>query len=125
MLGPLNISLGDYDLSSQNGFLPDPSSSWKLSNPYYSAWEVIVDQLPSYLRSLRLRKEVDKMPILSISNLHSERELQRAYHLLSFMTHGYIWGGQSPAEVCSFRQSRSNLVLRDSRNSPLRYPYLS
>lgn len=58
-----------------------------------------MNELPQLLESDRLREKVDALDLLSTSDLDSEAEWQRAYSLLSFMTHGYIWGGQSPSEV--------------------------
>jgi indoleamine 2,3-dioxygenase len=100
MLGPLNITLEDFGVSSQNGFLPDQLPLWRLPDSYYESWERIVCQLHSLLRLKRLRYEVDELPVLSTSRLGAETEWRRAYVVLSFMCHGYIWGGESPSEVC-------------------------
>ena len=100
MLGPLNIVLEDFGVSSRNGFLPDRLPLMHLSNPYYEEWEHIVDCLPQLLNDNTIRNKVDKLSLLSTSKLGSEREWQRAYVLLSFMTHAYIWGGVRPSEVC-------------------------
>jgi len=97
MLGPLNILLEDFGVS-RSGFLPATNPS-RLSNPYYSKWENMVVCLPRLLREKLLRDAVKEMPVLSTSNLFSLAEWQRAYLLLSFMTHGYIWGGEAPSEV--------------------------
>jgi indoleamine 2,3-dioxygenase len=99
MLGPLNIVLEDFGVSLQNGFLPDDMPLWQLPNSYYESWESIVGQIPSLLRTKRLRTEVDSLPVLSPSKLEAENEWQRAYLLLSFMTHAYIWGGDRPSEA--------------------------
>lgn len=101
MLGPLNINLEDFGVSPRNGFLPAQLPLWRLPNTYYESWEQIVCQLHSLLKSNRLRQEVDLLSILSTSRLETESEWQRAYLLLSFMTHAYIWGGETPSEVCT------------------------
>jgi indoleamine 2,3-dioxygenase len=100
MFGPLNIKLPEFGVSPQNGFLPNELPLWRLPNNYYDSWEKIVCHLHSLLRSNRLRQEVDSLSILSTSRLETESEWQRAYLLLSFMTHAYIWGGAIPSEVC-------------------------
>ena len=100
MLGPLNINLEDFGVSPRNGFLPAQLPLRRLPNTYYKSWEQIVCQLHSLLSSNRLRQEVDLLPVLSTSRLEAESEWQRAYLLLSFMTHAYIWGGEIPSEVC-------------------------
>lgn len=98
MLGPLNIVLEDFGVSPRNGFLPDELPLRRLSL-YYSAWEDIVARLPSLLQRKSLRGVVDRLPLLSTSELLSESQWQRAYVLLSFLAHGYIWGGDRPSEV--------------------------
>ncbi|KAG0650363.1 Indoleamine 2 [Hyphodiscus hymeniophilus] len=98
MLGPLNIPLEEFGVSSSTGFLPDQLPLWRLTNAYYDSWETILHRLPSLLRQHRLRCEVDALPTLSTSRLVAENEWQRAYLVLSFLTHAYIWGGESPSE---------------------------
>jgi indoleamine 2,3-dioxygenase len=105
MLGPLNIVLEDFSVSSQNGFLPDQLPLRRLSDPYFAPWESIIVNLHSLLGLKRLRQEVDALPVLSTSRLGAENEWQRAYLLLSFMTNGYIWGGDRPSEVRSLMSS--------------------
>jgi hypothetical protein len=101
MLGPLNISLEDFGVSTVNGFLPSELPVTCLSDPYYEVWEEIVTQLPHLLRQKTIRTHIDTLSTLSTSYLKSEREWQRAYVLLAFLTQGYIWGGAKPSEVCS------------------------
>jgi indoleamine 2,3-dioxygenase len=98
MLPPLP-NLADYGISEQYGFLPPEPPLQILPNPYYSHWEAIVGNLQALLLSRRLRTVIQKLPILETSRLRSPAEWRRAYVLLAFMTHGYIWGGDVPAEV--------------------------
>ncbi|PGH09475.1 indoleamine 2,3-dioxygenase [Blastomyces parvus] len=98
MLAPLP-SLEDYGLSPVTGFLPEEAPLQRLPDPYYAKWESIVSSLQALLLSHRLRPTIDNMPILSTANLNSEPEWRRAYVLLAFMLHAYVWGGDSPAEI--------------------------
>lgn len=98
MLGPLNIVLDDFGISNDTGFLPEDIPLRKL-NSYYKVWEDIVGEVPALLHDKTYRTKAERLPVLSVSKLHSEAEWQRAYVLLSFMTHSYIWGGQKPGEV--------------------------
>ena len=41
---------------------------------------------------------IDRLPIIPTSHLDTEPEWRRAYSILSFMAHGYIWGGEKPSE---------------------------
>jgi len=100
MKGPLNIVLEDYDISPINGFIPHGLPLQKLDS-YYEGWEEAVRLLPSNFSRKTYRPKLDKLAVLSTSRLHTRAEWQRAYVLLTFMTHGYIWGGEVPAEVFS------------------------
>jgi indoleamine 2,3-dioxygenase len=55
--------------------------------------------LQPLLLSKRLRSIVDQLPILSVTHLQTDAEWRRAYVILVFILHGYVWGGDSPTEV--------------------------
>jgi indoleamine 2,3-dioxygenase len=97
MLPPLP-KLDDYGISPNHGFLPDRLPMSHLPDPYYNRWESIVANLQALILSRRLRALIDAMPILSTVGLEDEAEWRRAYMMLAFMAHGYIWGGDEPAE---------------------------
>ncbi|KAI9844679.1 MAG: hypothetical protein M1837_005421 [Sclerophora amabilis] len=97
MIPPLPI-LEDYGISPQNGFLPSEAPLEHLPDPYYREWESVVRNLQPLLLSKRLRGVVDDLPVLSTARLGPEAEWRRAYMLLAFMSHGYIWGGDKPSE---------------------------
>ena len=111
MLGPLNIVLGDFDVS-RYGFLPVTNPP-RLSNSYYSKWEDTVACLPFLLKKKAFRDAVNDMPVLSTSELLSLAEWQRAYLLLSFITHGYIWGGETPSEVSTLNRQNHPVQMKD------------
>ncbi|XMA14558.1 hypothetical protein WAI453_007349 [Rhynchosporium graminicola] len=98
MLGPLNVKLAGYGVSTRNGFLPDQPPLRELSDPYYESWEIVLSQLPTLLKNASLRGQVDQLPILSTSYLTTESEWQRAYLILSFFTHSYIWEAGGPSQ---------------------------
>ena len=97
MLPPVP-DLRDYGLSPDHGFLPDQLPLTRLPDPYYNKWEAIVANLQALVLSRRLRGVVEKLPVLSTVGLEHDREWRRAYSLLCFMLHAYVWGGDSPAE---------------------------
>lgn len=97
MLGPLNINLSEYGVSTENGFLPEVNPLPRLDA--FPEWEDTVDDIPNLLKDGSFREHVDALPVLNTSDLKTEDEWRRAYHLLSFMTHAYIWGGKLPSEV--------------------------
>ena len=99
MLPPLPV-LGDYGISPEYGFLPAELPLERLPDPYYNKWEAIVANLQGLILSKRLRGVIDRLPILSTAGLEHDSEWRRAYSLLCFMAHGYIWAGDIPSEVC-------------------------
>ncbi|CAL8575567.1 Indoleamine 2,3-dioxygenase [Xanthoria parietina] len=90
--------LKDYGISPQYGFLPMQLPLEALPDPYYNPWEAIVANLQALLLSKRLRGLIRATPVLSTSRLQDLAEWRRAYVLLSFMAHAYIWGGDTPEE---------------------------
>ncbi|KAH6617516.1 Indoleamine 2,3-dioxygenase [Chaetomium tenue] len=90
--------LADYGISPAHGFLPNVLPLTRLPDPYYNKWEAIVANLQGLILSRRLRGVVDRLPVLSTIGLEHDAEWRRAYMLLCFMAHGYIWGGDSPSD---------------------------
>lgn len=90
--------LEDYGVSATTGFLPEVLPLTRLPDPYYHKWEAIVSELQALILSRRIRAVADKLPVLSTAGLEHDSEWRRAYSLLSFMAHAYIWGGDSPAD---------------------------
>ncbi|CAL3972605.1 hypothetical protein PZA11_004322 [Diplocarpon coronariae] len=97
MLSPLPV-LSDYGISAEYGFLPAELPLERLPDPYYNKWEAIVANLQCLILSKRLRGVIDQLPVLSTAGLEHDSEWRRAYSLLCFMAHGYIWGGDSPSQ---------------------------
>jgi indoleamine 2,3-dioxygenase len=91
--------LGDYDISPQNGFLPSEVPLDILPDPYYAPWEKIVRNFQSLILAKRLRQIVDALPVLSTDLLLTEAEWRRAYVVLGFIAHAYVWGGETPSDV--------------------------
>lgn len=98
MLPPLPV-LSDYGISPDYGFLPPELPLERLPDPYYNKWEAVVANLQGLILSKRLRGVIERLPVLSTAGLEHDSEWRRAYSLLCFMAHGYIWGGDSPSEV--------------------------
>lgn len=102
--------LADYGISPEHGFLPMELPLELLPDPYYNQWEAIVANLQALLLSRRLKGVVRQLPVLSTSRLQNPAEWRRAYVLLSFMVHGYIWGGDKPEEVYAMIYQRMPLA---------------
>jgi indoleamine 2,3-dioxygenase len=100
--------LGDYGISPEYGFLPAELPLERLPDPYYNKWEAIVANLQGLILSKRLRGVIERLPVLSTAGLEHDSEWRRAYSLLCFMAHGYIWGDVNPADVCASYLSRAS-----------------
>lgn len=88
----------DFDVSPENGFLAAAAPLESLTDPYYAPWEYVIKNLQGLMLSKRLREVIDKMPLLSTESLSGEPQWRRAYSLLAFITHAYIWAGGKPKE---------------------------
>ncbi|KAI0509641.1 Indoleamine 2,3-dioxygenase [Xylaria bambusicola] len=88
-----------YSLISANGFLPVKQPLKRLPDPYYLQWEQVLDELPTSLKEKTIRVKVNCLEVLGTDRLITEREWQRAYVILCFLAHSYIWGGDVPSEI--------------------------
>ena len=111
MLPPIP-QLEDFDVSEQHGFLPAELPLDVLPDPYYCRWEAVVSNLQALILTRRLREVVKKLPVLSTSRLVHQAEWRRAYMMLAFITHGYIWGGDAPAEVGHYESFALPILFR-------------
>lgn len=86
--------LEDYDVSAKTGFLPDTLPCDRLPAKF-DCWENTVASLSALLITKRIRAVVDRFPTLDTAGL-DERQLRRAYSILGFLGHAYIWGVDIP-----------------------------
>ncbi|KAI0455797.1 Indoleamine 2,3-dioxygenase [Xylaria acuta] len=86
-------------LISENGFLPAEEPLKRLPDTYYEQWEQILDELPTLLEEKTIRDRISNLGVLTTIKLNTEREWQRAYMILCFLTHSYVWGGDVPSEI--------------------------
>ena len=84
------MDLEKYNISASRGFLPltDPIASLPSS---FQAWEVVAAHLPDLLRAKTVREEVERLPTFPTDDLSSEAEWWRAFCLLTFVSHSYVW----------------------------------
>lgn len=90
------LDLEHFDVHPVTGFLPAELPLRSLPQAYYKPWEDIVANLPALLLSRTIRGVVDQLPLLSTSELGSVREERRAYQVLGFIAHAYVWGTSEP-----------------------------
>lgn len=98
---PLPV-LEKYCISPHHGFLGDRLPLTRLSSKKYMKWEEIVADLPSLLQEdNKVRSVIDGLDVLDLDEtvLGDVRELRRAYSILGFMAHAYIWASGTPRDV--------------------------
>eukprot|EP00126_Sphaerothecum_destruens_P003191 Sdes_comp16775_c0_seq1m6027 len=84
--------LEDYNISLITGFLPETPPLQCLP-PYFDPWEAIANDVSQLVLSDRIRDSVNKMPLLSHEQLHSEHEHFRAALVLGVIAQAYVWAG--------------------------------
>ncbi|CAB4484572.1 Indoleamine 2,3-dioxygenase [Rhizophagus irregularis] len=84
--------LEDYDISPSTGFLPSIPPLECLPDSYYEPWETLISMFHNLMLAGRLREYVKRLPILKTDRLKTPEEYRRAFLVLSFIAHGYVWG---------------------------------
>lgn len=82
-----------YGISPHLGFLSDNAPLTSFAKSQYAPWDELIANLPRPISSHSLRRTVDDtLPYIDPSDLASELEHQRAYVVLGFLIHAYVWG---------------------------------
>lgn len=110
-----------YDVFPETGFLPREYPLERLPQEYYRPWETLVNSLPSLILARKIRPMVNAMPLLETTHLESEPEYRRAYQVLGFLTHAYIWGVNDPTDQLPTQLAQPLLAVA----SHLRLPPLA
>lgn len=84
---------------TRNAFIPGESPATVLADSYYQPWEDVARRIPDLIENGTIRENVQAMPVLNTDLLVGEAEWRRAYVMLAFLTHAYVWGGDKPEEV--------------------------
>ena len=87
------LDLQQFDVYEETGFIPREEPEKALSDTF-KPWEELVAKLPVLLSTKCLRKKATSLPLVLPEELSclSEREWWRAYVLLCYICHAYIWG---------------------------------
>lgn len=56
-------------------------------------------RLPELLKCKTIRQSIERLDISSTERLRTDEEWRRAYVILSFLAHAYVWGGDLASEV--------------------------
>lgn len=108
----------DYHVFPNSGFLPNKFPLVQLPQSYYQPWETLVANLPSLILTKRIRALVDKMPVLDTCHLSSIEEYRRAYQVLGFLAHAYIWGVNEPTNKLPEQVARPLLAVAEKLRLP-------
>lgn len=110
-------SLADYGLSADLGFLPSETPLDRLPDDFYAPWEDLVSDIP-LLHHDDLQARIERLPVLDVSHLRNLREWRRAYVCLSFLLHGYMWGGEPRTVSASIKHHYYQIVSKNPSTSP-------
>lgn len=86
----------DYGISPRYGFLSSDAPATAFTGPYFRPWDDLIPRLSTLISTGELEKAVATLPLLSTDKFQSEIEYRRAYDLLAFLIHGYVWCRQPP-----------------------------
>ncbi|KAI9295241.1 IDO-domain-containing protein [Neoconidiobolus thromboides FSU 785] len=88
--------LEDYDMNPKTGFLPATPPLKRLSDIYYEPWETLIADMKDLLLCGKYRNRILQLKVLSIDKLINLKEYQRAFSILTFLQHSFIWGKNEP-----------------------------
>lgn len=86
----------DYGVSPKYGFLSPDAPATAFKDPYYQPWDDLIARLSTLISGGELEKAVGALPLLNTSKLRIDVEHRRAYVLLAFLIHGYVWCRSPP-----------------------------
>ncbi|KAG0936168.1 hypothetical protein G6F57_008091 [Rhizopus arrhizus] len=95
----MSLSLEKYGISPVTGFLPSKPPMQRLPQADFAPWENMLDGLHEALANQTIRKDIQKLPLLDSSRLQTTEEYQRAFLVLCFLSHAYVWGEKEAAEI--------------------------
>lgn len=87
--------LDAFGISPTLGFLSSHAPLTAFSGTHYSAWDELVQQLPKLIASRTLKDAIDSLCMLNTDKLSGELDHQRAYVVLAFLIHAYVWDGSN------------------------------
>ena len=87
------LRLEDYDIDPVTGFVPSNPTLLARLPAYYEPWEKLVDILTGPKEIIR-RIVDEELPVLRTDELRTRREWQRAYVVLAYIVHSYVWGDE-------------------------------
>ena len=84
------MELEKYNISAERGFIPNTDLLLSLPEAF-RPWEEIGAGLSDLISAKQLRTAVGRLPSFPVDELKKEAEWWRAYTLLTFISHSYVW----------------------------------
>lgn len=91
------LDISTFSVLATTGFLPAELPLRRLPQLKFQPWEDVVENLPALLLSRRIRLVIEQLPEIEVAELQLLPELRRAYSVLGFLAHGYVWGTSTPS----------------------------
>ena len=83
-------SISDYRVSPELGFLPSAPPLRCLPSSYRN-WDSLASKISVLISSKTLRSRVKKLAVISTNHLENQEQLRRAFVVLGFLIHAYVW----------------------------------
>ena len=96
MIIPPLADLESYGISPASGFLSSDPPLRRLPASLYDPWEDVVENLSALISSQRIYETIQTLPLIPTNHLLTQLEWQRAYVVLGFLVHAYVWGADRP-----------------------------
>jgi indoleamine 2,3-dioxygenase len=88
-----------FGVSSRYGFLSPQPPLNSFHHRYYAPWDDLGSRLPDLIRDNELEQAIHDLPMLDIKHLTTNLDYQRAYTILAFAVHGFVWSSAPPRDL--------------------------
>ena len=88
----------EFGISPTLGFLSPHPPSLEFKDSYYKPWDALTQKLAESITSAVLEEEIAQVPLLHTDKLNDALEYRRAYVVLAFLAHAYVWSKATPNE---------------------------
>lgn len=112
------LDLRSFQVSEHSGFLPELLPLTRLPQAYFAPWEDLVANLPALLLTKRIRGIIDGLPLLSADMLENVEQKRRAYQVLGFLAHAYVWGTDQPCSQIPSSVAQPLVAVSDALGLP-------
>lgn len=85
-----------FDISPDLGFISASAPLKTFQDEYYKPWDDAISDLPSLIETGQLYSTIARLPLLQTTNLKTDPDYRRAYVVLGFLVHAYVWSTTPP-----------------------------